>query len=272
MNAARIEILCCALSSIDDVALAGYEALLSADELTRLRSFHSPVGAKEFLVARALLRTALAEKLNCAPRELQFDKNTDGKPLLRFPASNWQFNLTHSHDWIALVLCKDQNVGESYRVGIDIESSTRRNNLPAIANRFFSEAENARLAQRGENEWLDYFFAIWTLKEAHAKALGCGLPKILSCSDMLPDLTAGTIEFKLKGIAATSANVWSWLYKLDEHCSLAVVAHGEVFSDPQIFNCVPLRPIESFNLAICAKSQPALEIFGTAFVLAEPRE
>lgn len=238
MTAACIEVLCCPLTAVDAALLSRYENLLSAEELQRLHGFHAPASAKEFLVGRALLRSALATRIRCAPHELQFSKNSDGKPALSFPASNWQFNLTHSHDWVALVLC------EGHRVGIDIESYVRRNNLPAIAQRFFSDDENAHLAQYRDSEWLDNFLAIWTLKEAHAKALGCGLSKILSCSSVGVDLHSGKIEWALSGVADCAENVASWFYRLDANCALAVVAHGAAFLEPQLAHCVPLQRSE----------------------------
>jgi phosphopantetheine--protein transferase-like protein len=247
MTSSRIDILCCPLPEIDAALLTRYEDLLSAEELTRWHSFRSTSSAKEFVVGRALLRTALAERINCDAHALQFQKNAEGKPSLSHPASTWQFNLTHSHDWVALALCEGANVG------VDIESYRRRNNLPAIAARFFSAEENAQLGKCQQSEWLDYFFAVWTLKEAHAKALGCGLPKILPCSSIAVDLTAATIELKLNGIAATTETVSSWLYKLDEDCALALITHGENVSAPQIFNCVPLQSRKFLDLEIYAQ-------------------
>lgn len=246
-----IEVLCCALPEIDAALLDRYEKLLSDEELTRLRSFRSPSSAKEFLVGRALLRTALAGRLNCEPQQLQFSKNADGKPSLSFPQSKWQFNLTHSHDWVALALC------EGASVGIDIESYRRRNNLPGIASRFFSDKENAQLARCKESEWLDYFFAVWTLKEAHAKALGCGLPKILQCSSVGIDLIESTIEFTLSDAAVTAKGIASWLFKFEQECALAVVAHGDQFGAPSLQRCVPLQVPEIFSLTTLARGYQA---------------
>lgn len=246
MTPANIDVLCCAVADIEPALLADYEKLLSEEEIIRLRSFRSVSGAKEFLVGRALLRTALAERLNCDPRQLQFSKNEHGKPLLSVPHSNWQFNLTHSHDWVAVALC------EGASVGIDIEAYRRRNNLVGIAKRFFSKEENAQLAQCNENEWLDIFFAIWTLKEAHAKALGCGLPKILNCSSVSVNLAMRTIAFMLSGVAATAAAISSWLVKFDEECMLAVVAHRDGFSQLNVSRCIPTQSIRPMTYKILA--------------------
>lgn len=249
MTVARVDVLCCELPAVDAALLARYETLLSAEEVQRLRSFRSASAAKEFLVGRALLRTALSKRLQCDPQALQFTKNADGKPSLLHPVSTWQFNLSHSHDWVALALC------DSGAVGIDIESSSRRNNLPAIAQRFFSAEENAQLARCAGAAWLDYFFAVWTLKEAHAKALGCGLLKILAYMSIAVDFSARKIDLTLSSVASTSHNVSSWLYRLDEYSALALIAHGDVFSEPRISRCVPLQSMEFLDLEICAQGR-----------------
>lgn len=246
MTASRIDILCCPLSEVDDALLAQYENLLSEEELARLRSFRALNAAKEFVVGRALLRTALAERLQCDARALRFTKNEEGKPSLSFPGANWHFNLTHSHDWVALALC------EGASVGIDIESYKRRNNLPGIAKRFFSDAENVQLDSCKPDKWLDYFFAVWTLKEAHAKALGCGLPKILPCSSIGVNLTAGTIDFTLSDAAVTPHHIASWLYKIDQQSALALVAHGIKFSEPKIYFNVPQQKIDCLEIVSSA--------------------
>ncbi len=230
---AALEVLCCAIADVDAQLCARYEKLLSEDEHARWRSFRSKAAATEFLVGRALLRTALAERLHCDAHALVIAKNADGKPFIAAPTTHWHFNLTHSHAWVALALC------EGSSVGIDIESYLRRNNLRAIAQRFFSDEENRRLAQCASADWLDYFFAVWTLKEAHAKALGCGLPKILPCSSIAVDLAAHSIQWSLHGIARGAENLASWLYNVDAHTALAVVVHGAAPA-PQLSRCVPL--------------------------------
>ena len=249
---AAIDVLCCPLAAIDAALLARYEQLLSDAEHERLRSFRAPAAAREFVAGRALLRSTLAERLHCDPRALQFSNNADGKPELAFPASRWQFNLSHSHDWLVLALT------EGGSVGVDIEAHARRNNLPAIAQRFFSVEENARLAQLHEmplhaDAWRDQFVAVWTLKEAHAKALGCGLLKILPYSSVAVDLAAGRIDWTLSGIAAGAAAVSSWLYRLDANSTLALVAHDAAFAEPLIQRCVPLRIRENVSIAKLAE-------------------
>ena len=73
------------------------QALLSADERARQRSFVSPELRRRFLAARAGLRTLLGRHLDRDPRSLAFATNEFGKPRL---AGDGQvhFNLSHCEE------------------------------------------------------------------------------------------------------------------------------------------------------------------------------
>lgn len=227
MDAANPHIYCCPVAAIEPALVDDCIPLLDAHEQQRLAQFHTDGPRREFILSRALLRTTLAARLHVSPEALRFERDSDGKPRLAAPFAQWHFNLSHSRDWVALAL------SAAGPVGIDIESHRRENDLAAIARRFFSAAENAALGPSLESDlrdphWLARFFAIWTLKEAHAKALGCGLSKILSCSSFVPSAdfpapaTSARIDLQLTGIAAAAEPVSTWLYRPDPQTSLAI--------------------------------------------------
>lgn len=235
MSAIAVEVLCCPLAAVSADLLVRYRALLSDDELQRLNNYRSVDAANEFLIARALLRTALGERLNCAPQQLRFDRDADGKPFLNEPGDTaWRFNVSHSRDWVVLAL---STVGD---VGIDVESHERHNHLTAIARRFFSEREQRSFDGLDGERWRQQFFAIWTLKEAHAKALGCGLAKILGCSSMVVDVSRQAIAMQLSGVAKPTANISSWLFALDRSYSLAMVLLSDTAGVPSLSRTIPL--------------------------------
>ena len=129
---AQPEILCCPTAAIDDALLSEYRMLLSADELQRLNGYRSAHAAKEFVIGRALLRTALAQRLQVDSNTLVFARDEDGKPQLAYPSNHlWHFNLSHERSWVVLML---STLGP---VGVDVEGHARRNNLAGIAQRFF---------------------------------------------------------------------------------------------------------------------------------------
>lgn len=246
---AQPEILCCPTAAIDDALLTEYRALLSDDELQRLSNYRSAHAAKEFLIGRALLRTALAQRLHVEPKQLVFARNEDGKPQLSHPSNQqWHFNLSHERSWVVLMLSM---LGP---VGVDVEGHARRNNLTAIAQRFFSPEENTALAQCNESDWRNYFFAIWTLKEAHAKALGCGLAKILSCSSITLDWINARIDFALHDIARSDMPLSGWLYQLENNVSLAAIANApHAIAAPKLTRVVPLRSMEILPIPVLAR-------------------
>lgn len=167
---AGLAVAVCDCSHADKFRLkAGYGHWLSAAEQERLQRFSRPEPARLFLAGRILLRGSLAGVLGCAPGDLDFGENAWGKPTLLGPASPWQFNLSHSHGWLALALSR---IGA---VGVDTEYTDRPNALPALARRYFSAHEQAWLAEVDGMCWRQRFFDIWTLKEAYIKAVGKGL-------------------------------------------------------------------------------------------------
>jgi 4'-phosphopantetheinyl transferase len=121
-----------------------------------------------FLFSRALMRTVLADQLDCKAQDLRFSANGFGKPILQVEPSV-HFNLTHSHGAVALAVSKDREVG------IDIEDRQRKVEYLALAERYFAAAEARHLQQVSDLNLRDAFFAIWTLKEAYVKAIGRGL-------------------------------------------------------------------------------------------------
>lgn len=245
---AQPEILCCLTATIDDALLTEYRALLSADELQRLSDYRSAHTAKEFVIGRALLRTALAQRLQVDPKLLAFERDIDGKPRLAHPHNQWHFNLSHERSWVVLMLSPFGSVG------VDVEGHARRNNLAGIAQRFFSPEENAALARCNESDWRNYFFAIWTLKEAHAKALGCGLAKILSCSSITLDWANARIDFALHDIARSELPLSGWLYQLENNVSLAAIANAtHAIAEPKLARVVPLRSAETLPIEVLAR-------------------
>lgn len=83
-----------------------------------------------------------------------------GKPY--WPGSRWQFNYSHSRDWLALAVAQQP-------VGLDIESTAREPRVEALVQRYFHANEQALSTD------LCGFLQIWTRKEAVLKAQGLGL-------------------------------------------------------------------------------------------------
>lgn len=152
--------------------LQQYAHCLSAEELQRLQSRRVAKGQLQFVFTRVMLRHLLSSyHPHILPAQWLISKSASGRPCLSPAQSPLSFNLTHSDDCliIAFSQCADP--------GVDIESLSRVSDVDAVARRYFSAAEYAQLQQRQGAAREEYFYRLWTLKEAAVKASGLGLAK-----------------------------------------------------------------------------------------------
>ncbi len=126
--------------------------------------------ADRYLSAHGALRLVLAGYLERDPLALTFGTAEHGKPFL--DGSPIEFNLSHSGDiaLIAVATCP---------VGVDVERLRPVLDLDDLAPRVCSPAEVAELAALAEPHRAHAFLAMWTRKEALAKAMGAGIGAIL---------------------------------------------------------------------------------------------
>ncbi len=88
-----------------------------------------------------------------------------GKPYL--PENpEFQFSISHSHDWVILAIA-------NIPIGVDLER--RGVNEPQIVRRCFHQAEQEFFFSLPENAQSAAFYDMWVLKESAVKALGTGM-------------------------------------------------------------------------------------------------
>jgi 4'-phosphopantetheinyl transferase len=152
-------------------ARARCEAMLSADERDRMRRFHFERDRHIYLVAHALVRTALSRYATCAPAAWTFTANAHGRPEIApgTCARPLRFNLSHTHGLVAVAVALERDVG------VDVEHLYPRSFDLDVAEHFFAPAEVAALMAQPADAQRDRFFAYWTLKESYIKARGLGL-------------------------------------------------------------------------------------------------
>lgn len=127
----------------------------------------------------SLLETMIPENLP----SLSLSRDEYGRPYAEVNDPNlpvFDFNLTHSQGLVGCALLLGGG-----RVGLDIEAPIARDRIPRLSARFFSTAEQARLAlfsERDDQIW--EATRIWTAKEALAKQDGQGFP--LRFDSLLP--------------------------------------------------------------------------------------
>ena len=86
----------------DPDLLARHSRLLSADETAQLARYRVPTARHQYLVARALVRTVLAERLGIEPAGVTLRVTATGRPTLASPRE-LDFNVSHTDGLIALV-------------------------------------------------------------------------------------------------------------------------------------------------------------------------
>lgn len=154
----------------DPDLLQAYSTLLTTEEEARYRRFLFERHRRDFLIARACVRTALSRYEDVAPADWRFKIGEHGRPeISKEFGTELRFNLSHTYGLIAIGITKRRDIG------VDVEATTRRAETVALAERYFSAAEVRELLALPEEQQRDRFFAYWTLKESYIKARGLGL-------------------------------------------------------------------------------------------------
>jgi 4'-phosphopantetheinyl transferase len=173
-----VDIWCYRYAMPGDPALhARQQALLTDDELQRWQRFVHQKDRDRFLATRALVRTVLSFYEDVPPAAWRFVPDANGKPFVAAPATLYplHFNLSNTD---GLVVCA---VSRTFALlGIDVEPIERKmHDAPALAEQLFTPREWAawRSADDVSEPVERSFLPLWTLKEAYAKALGCGLSR-----------------------------------------------------------------------------------------------
>lgn len=149
--------------------IAAALALLSPDERARAERFLFEQVRNAFVLARAGLRTIIAELADARAEQLRFAYGVQGKPALAWPESSLCFNLAHSgglavYAWTA-----------GCAVGVDVERIRAVPEALDLARRFLSPEESEEMEALDASRREAAFFAGWTRKEARIKATGRGL-------------------------------------------------------------------------------------------------
>lgn len=194
------------------------EETLSEDERERAARFHFQGDKDRFIAAHGCLRDVLSRYLHCAPDQLSFSTNPQGKPALY--DHPLEFNLSHSGDFALIAITQVR------KVGVDVERIRSGISSHVIAQQYFSASEVAELEALPLEKRESAFFTCWTRKEAYIKAQGLGLSLALESFDvsLTPDQPA-----LLRATRPDPEEAARWtLFSLDiDPCYQAAVAvHG----------------------------------------------
>ncbi len=173
------------------------ERLLAEDELSRWRRFRHEPSRQMFFAGRLLLRSVLGHKLGCPPVRVPLQLTAKGKPWLAgVPGS---FNLSHSHGWLLMVL------SDQLELGVDLEQANSNRDLQGLAGMVMTAGEQSSFNALPAVAREDYFFRLWTAKEALVKQVGTGLGHGLQKICLNPALTGFEAPYDTYGLLRLSA-------------------------------------------------------------------
>lgn len=199
--------------------------LLSEDERARWQRFRLGGNRHEYLMTRALVRTALSQYHPLAPEAWRFQANEYGKPSTDHDCG-LRFNLSNSLDLVACLISK------GVEVGVDVEPYERAEQIAELAPKVFSPPELAQLAALSNRERLDRALSLWTLKEAYIKATGMGLSQSMNRYSFL---FGGAEGIRLELDIGSCDEPWrNWRFCLLDYAGHRVALMAEIATAPEL--------------------------------------
>lgn len=117
------------------------------------------------LLKTAQISTALLADIQYSPTQ---------RP--HFPKPNIDFNISHSGDWVAVMLKVNEKNENQSAVGIDIEFPQKERDYAALLGHFAPEQEQQWFTKQPDKKTA--FYRIWCLREALLKSQGVGIVKL----------------------------------------------------------------------------------------------
>lgn len=138
------------------------------EEKLRAESFKFDIDRYYYLARHTLLRKILGKYID--PEEIKFKYNDHKKPVLLISPSSpdLNFNLSFSSGHFILAICRGTEIG------VDIERVKELDKLDQVARTNFTAREYHQLMELPEELRKQYFFKLWTRKEAVMKGKGEG--------------------------------------------------------------------------------------------------
>ena len=195
-----------------------FRSLLTDAECARMFRYTQEMDQLRFLTGRAWLRQLLSWRLQMEPRQIKLQTTARGKLFVDSESdrlSPIHFNVAHSGGLVLIAF------HSTFEVGVDVEWMDHDVNWTDVARNLFSAEEYLQWSMRPSEEQYRDGFQRWTLREAEAKAVGCGLARSLdpSCPSNLRryeiDLPEGYV-----GAAACVTDRWAGAEDGDDHKNL----------------------------------------------------
>ncbi|WGL61216.1 4'-phosphopantetheinyl transferase superfamily protein [Pigmentibacter sp. JX0631] len=157
-----------------------FNEYINDDEIIKAEKFLFLNDTIRYLMTRIFIKKILSSELNLSYKLIEFYSGKYKKPFVNIDKFNKKifFNISHSKEYLA--------IGISFinEIGIDIEYKDTLVDFESLKSQIFSDYEeqyfNKLLLFQDK---VNYFYQVWSLKEAILKGIGVGLffsPNLLS--------------------------------------------------------------------------------------------
>lgn len=148
-----------------------FNGILSDEEKEKSGKYKFARDRERAIVTYFFRRKILSVYTGFSPENLSFKVGKSGKPYIDNQELTYlKFNYSHSGDLIVYALSREAEIG------VDIELVKEFPDLNSLVKNYFSDNEQkAFLSLDTPKDKLNFFYKIWTRKEAFFKALGTGL-------------------------------------------------------------------------------------------------
>jgi len=166
----------------------------------RVRDRQNLTSKLQTVSGELLARYSVGQYLSKPNQEINLIFGEKGKPHIG-NLSDVHFNISHSGHYVVCAVAPSE-------IGIDVER-IRKVNL-RVAERFFSPSEIHDLMACEEENRMQYFITLWTIKESYLKAIGRGLTQHLNSFTIVKNgesyLLTGNEEAETYGIETQQLN------------------------------------------------------------------
>ncbi len=210
------------IGDVSDADLRLGLSWLSPEELDYFRNCASQLRKRQFALGRLLLRGALSHlETSRAPGQWRIVEGPHGRPSLAVDEPFIGFNLAHSDDRIVLV------TGPLQKLGIDLEYGLKQRKVEQLARRWFNPSELAELMRLEPAARQQWFYRLWTLKEAWSKACGDAL------APSMRRITVTGVGGGDFGVAVAGREAGRWRFFRTQappgfHCALACQSEARI--------------------------------------------
>lgn len=143
-----------------------FQSCISKEKREKLKQFRDNNDILKSLIGDIIVRSIICKNIGIKNKQIEFTYNKYGKPTIN-NYNKLHFNITHSGNRVAAIV-------DDYPIGIDIEKISPLDHVK-IAKKCFTKDEYIWLYSQEENEILQCFYKLWTLKECYVKKVGKGL-------------------------------------------------------------------------------------------------